>query len=137
MDRQTLEDQLNTLLAGEVRSMIRLVDQATPYVTPQTYAQWQRIQSGLGLSREHEQRLAQLIQSRGLQVKPSVYASDVAGYHYVDLPTLTQQLANEKQRQVQAYQAAIQHAGGDDHVLGVLNELLAQIESQLHVLAER
>ncbi len=131
MNPQGLADELNDLLATETRSLARHLDEATPYLTPATYQAWNRIKHFGSLSAEHAERLSAIQAALNLPSSPRPYPVDVANYHYLKLDFLVPKLIEEKERQIAAYERALQHVAGEPDIQAELEELLAQNREQL------
>ncbi len=135
IDRAALAEALNQILAAETHSLARhLEEQATPYLTPESYAAWQRVKGAAHLSHDHEKRLSGLIESLDLPPHPGVYPSAVANYHFADLACLLPQLIEEKQSQIAVYQRALRLVRGDAGATETLQSLMAELESQVRGL---
>lgn len=136
INRQALADELNQLLATETRSLARHLEESPPYVTPATYRIWQSLRSLAAQSRAHAQRLSELLSTLELSERPLPFSSDVARFHYTALEVLLPELIREKNRQINAYQRALEHAHSDALVESGLSSLLEENCQQLRQLTE-
>ena len=133
-----LANELNALLATETRGQCRHLGEATPYLTPLTYAVWTDIQKMLEVTARHAQNISQIIGELNLQEHPASFAPAVATSHYMDLAYLLPLLMDEKRRQIASYQNAIEHASatgpGHSHIVSQLQSLLADNQAHLNQL---
>ena len=128
---QALGAALNDLLATQTRGLSRHLREATPYLTAVTYPIWAQVQKMLVASARHADLISDLLEQLQLSERPTSFESAVARFHFTDLSHLMPMLIEEKQAQVDAYRRAIDHAGGDRQITEQLNELLADVHSQL------
>jgi hypothetical protein len=131
MNPQGLADELNELLATETRSLARHLDEAKPYLTPQTYRAWNQIKHYGQLSVRHAQRLSNLIDELKLRAGTRPYPLEVANYHFMRLDFMLPKLIEEKSRQIGAFERALTHADDDDRVVAELSDLLNENREQL------
>lgn len=131
MNREGLAEELNRLLAMETHSLSRHLEEATPYLSPRTYKLWRRIARAIHADTDHADRLSHLIDRLELPLKPAGFDTDVASLHYARLETLLPHLIEEKRRQVEAYDRAIEHASADVAVRAELEALRADNRAQL------
>lgn len=134
MDKTTIAGDLNDLLATEARSLARHAQEARPYLSPQDHCIWAQVQEASRLSHDHERKLTGLIMDMGLSPRPGAFRTELANYHFLDLPTLRLRLIQEKERQVERYRRAIEHAHDHPRLTQQLQTLLNQILDQLQQL---
>lgn len=137
MNAQALADELNLLLYTEARSLLRHLEEAKPYVTPKTYGVWRQVEVMIHQSQQHAERLSDLLESIRTTPKPVAYKAEVGALHYLTLDSLLPLIIDEKQRQIAAYQRAIEHAGAshdDEDLREELTVLLAEVRVQLDTL---
>ncbi len=126
-----LADELNHLLVMESRSLARHIDEAKPYLSPQTHHIWAQTQRVAHMSSDHEQRLGAIIDRLGLPFRPGTFQSEVASYHFIDLQTMLELLIGEKRQQIASYERAKGHAANMPELLTELDDLLADTQGQL------
>ena len=113
MDLQALGEELNRLLAMETRGLARHLDQATPYLSADTYSVWHEVRQMLSTNADHAARISGLLASLELPERPFPFDPAVANFHYTDLACLLPVLIDEQRARVTAYQRAIEHCGAD------------------------
>ena len=123
MDAELLGDELNFLLATETHGLVSHLCDAAPYLNTSTFAIWSDIQAMAAAGAEHARRLSLLLDQLEQPGSPSVFEPSVAQFHYTDLGHLLPLLVEEHRYQVAAYQRAIEHAGSDSPIQGVVDEL--------------
>ena len=134
MNDKALAGTLNLLLATERRSLARHALRWRMHRTPRTYPVARSIEAMAERSAAHEARLSALMDQLDLPERATPFAATVAHYHDVDVESLLPRLIEEKQRQVQSYEQAIEHVGSDAAVVGELEQLLAENREQLQAL---
>lgn len=130
MNRDLLVNELNQLLATEMASLARHLDEAKPHLNRQTYPVWEQIRHLSTQSDEHASRLISVFERIRVSPKPSTFEQSVASFHFISLPSLLPRLIEEKARQVSAYARAITHAGDDAETVSVLESLRTAAEEQ-------
>jgi len=133
-EAQSIIDSLNQLLKTEARSLTHHLHEADapPYLTARTYPIWRKIKAMIDVSSEHETRLKQLIkQAGGVPVTPT-FRSPVAGFHYLNLPTLLPLLIEETSNKIAAYEQVLAESPAD--VSAELAALLEKNREQLQQL---
>lgn len=126
MSDTLLADKLSVLLATETRSLARHLNEATPYLSLPAYAVWASLRHLGDKAAEHARRISDIFKFLGVAPRTISFNSDVAYYHYISLERLLPVLIEEKQRQVKAYQEAIQLAASRPEVKQVLLQLEAE-----------
>lgn len=111
MNVQALANELNVLLYSETRSLVRHLDEARPYLTPKNYRLWKQIEVMIHQSQDHASRINELLDGIRAVPKPVSFRSELSNLHFLTLDSLLPLIIEEKQRQLAAYQRAIEHAG--------------------------
>ncbi len=137
MDPQGIVEQLRHLLNLEAHGLVRhLENNATPYLSPATVRLWKLVPQTARISHDHEHRLVSLISAMQKPLQTSTFQTNVAHYHYLDLPALLPKLIREKRQQLDAYDRAITHAVGCEPLQGQLESLRDQIKDLLRQLED-
>ena len=139
-DRQALATELNALMAGERCSLLRHLDEATPYLDAKTYPIWHEITKAAAPTRDHMQRLADLFERYDLPARAGTFDPIVANYHFSDLPFLLPLLIKELDIRVQAYARAAAMADNEQALRDQLDTLLQenqQILDQLQMAQQK
>ncbi len=129
-----LAGELNLLLTTESHGLSDHLRQATPYLSAQTYAVWRTIEHMLGANAHHAARLSALLARNELPERPAPFAQQVAHFHFTDVQHLLGPLIDEKRTQIEAYERAIEHAGGTPDIVAELEAMLTEHRAQLEAL---
>lgn len=135
MNTEALAKEINDLLATETRSLLSHLDEAHPHVDARTYPIWKRIRAICRHDEEaHADRLTDLLASLNLPQPPGSFGQDVGHFHYMTVESLLPRLVEEKRRQVQGYERAVQHAHREPIVAATLASLLDENRAELEQL---
>ena len=123
---------VNRLLAIEMRSFMRHLDESKPYLDPSTVKAWERIKVLSHTSVEHGQKLVGML--RDLDQVPDItpFSSSVAGMHYLRLDSILPLLIDEEKEQIAAYRVVINACAGTPQA----KELAAMLEENMRQLSE-
>src|SRR3990172_10614839 len=124
---RALVDELSAVLATEQRGLVRHVAAARPHVTPKTYRLFAALKRMAHDSEVHARRIAAFMQSHELEPRAVSFDTDVANFHFVTLESVLPELIAEKQRQIAAFQRAIEHVGQ----VGARAQLQALLEEKI------
>ncbi len=132
-----LTDELNTLLATETRSLARHVQaEARPYITPETFPIWKRLERLGRTSLAHAKRLSALIETLELPPRSIPFPTGVAGLHFMNIQRLLPDMIQEKEVQIAAYERALDHAGNCPEAQPALQSLLEENRQSLQDLQQ-
>ena len=135
VNAQALADELNRLLAIESRSLLRHMDESTPYTTAETFPILKQLKHMAHVSDGHAQRLSALLDRLELPERPMPYPQSVGFYHFVKVDALLGPVIAEQHERVAAYVRAVEHARGDDAAVVELEDLLKASRDALEALA--
>ncbi len=121
---QKLAEGLSGLLTREVRSLLRHLSEARPYLTAATYPAWTQIEHLSEENTDHAQRLTRLIEALDHGASAGTFDPEVATYHYMDLASLLPLVIDERKRQITSYEHVIELAEGHPKIIEGLNRLL-------------
>ncbi len=130
-DPKVIADELSDVLATETRGMLRHVMGSTPHVTQKTYPVFVLLQKIVKAGAHHAQRVTQLFEQLELSPRTRSYNPDVANYHFVTLASVLPDIVEEKQRQIAAYERAVEHIGDNAAAAAELQALLDENREQL------
>lgn len=133
-----LADRLSDLIATELWSLARHLDEAWPYMSRKAYVVWPRLKPMAAVSRDHARRLSQLLTRLNLSQRSRTFDPCVAGFHYQSLESLLPRLVQEKRGQIAAYEQVIENvvAAGADQLAATLTGLLEENRLQLAQLLQ-
>ena len=134
MNEQALGEDLNRLLALESRGLLRFLDRATPYLTPETFKIWGDLQAMATATGDRSRRLTELLESLELPVRPASFDTVVANYHYTSLKTVLPLLADQTRSMIDVNQRAIKHSGHHPKARDELMSLLVESQDRLEKL---
>lgn len=139
-----LIERLSDLIATELQSLARHLDEARPYMSRRAYKVWPRLRPMAAVSRDHARRLTALLTRLSLPQRSRTFDPSVAAHHYQSLESLLPLLIEEKTRQIAAYEQAVaqvaaagaDHAAAVDDVAATLSDLLDENRRQLAELQQ-
>ena len=131
---QALGDELSGLLSIEMRSLLRHIDESTPYADVKTMPILKQLKQMAAQSAHHAERLSDLRTRLELPERPQPFPQAAGVYHYVKVDVLLGPVIDEQRQRVAAYEQAIGHAQGDAVVVSQLQSLLDESLESLGLL---
>lgn len=128
-----LADELSALLAHDSRSILRRLDELTPYLTPASVPAWTRLRRLSHDADLRADRLTAILNGLGLHPSTANYPIETAGMHFLRIDALMPLIIDEKKRLIAAYDRALSAAAGNP---AVLSQLKALADENRQALAE-
>lgn len=123
---------INRLLAIEMRSFMRHLDESKPYLDLSSVQAWERIKALSHTSIEHGEKLVAMLKELDQEPEAASFNSNVAGMHYLRLDAILPTLIDEEKQQIAAYRLAISACAGTPQA----KQLSTMLDENVHQLHE-
>jgi bacterioferritin (cytochrome b1) len=133
-DPKVIADELSDVLATETQGLLRHIIGSAPHVTPKTYDTFTLLKKIAANSAHHARRVSRLFDALELSPRPRSFDPRVANYHFLSVASVLPAIVDEKQRQIAAYERAIDHIGDNPRYRVELQALLEENREHLQQL---
>jgi len=120
MQTQLLAQRLRELLAADACRLLRLVEDARPYVNPRTSRLWNQMRDVGQTCRRHSNRISRILDELPEPLPPRPVQPDVVKYSYQSVEDLLPDLIEQLKRQLTLFDEAIDAAEGDASIVDQL-----------------